>query len=70
MHPARRGHRPRGGTGFRELLRPLLFGVVLREAGTLGVLTALLLAVCATASLLAAWRATRIGPLVALRESE
>ena len=53
-----------------ELLRPLLFGVVPREAGTFAVLTALLLAVCAAASLLAAWRATRIDPLVALRESE
>ena len=53
-----------------QLLRPLLFGVAPREAGTLAVLTALLLAVCAAASLLAAWRATRIEPLTALRESE
>ena len=53
-----------------ELLRPLLFGVAPRRAGTLGVLTALLLAVCAAASLLAAWRATRIDPLAALQESE
>ena len=53
-----------------ELLRPLLFGVAPRESGTLAVLTALLLATCATASLLAAWRATRIDPLTALRESE
>ena len=53
-----------------ELLRPLLFGVAPREAGTLAVLTALLLAVCGTASLLAAWRATRIDPLAALRESD
>lgn len=53
-----------------ELLRPLLFDVDPREAGTLAGLTALLLAVCAAASLLAAWRATRIDPLVALRESE
>ncbi|MCY4076479.1 MAG: FtsX-like permease family protein [Acidobacteria bacterium] len=53
-----------------ELLRPLLFGVAPREAGTLAALTALLLAVCAAASLAAAWRATRIDPLVALRESE
>ena len=53
-----------------ELLRPLLFGVAPREAGALAVLTALLLAVCATASLLAARRATRIDPLAALRESE
>ena len=52
-----------------ELLRPLLFGVAPREAGMLGVLTALLLAVCAVASFLAAWRATRIHPLVALRET-
>ena len=53
-----------------ELLRPLLFGVAPREGGRLAVLTVLLLAVCAAASLLAAWRATRIDPLAALRESE
>ena len=53
-----------------ELLRPLLFGVAPREAGTLALLTVLLLAVCAAASLLAARRATRIDPLTALRESE
>ena len=53
-----------------ELLRPLLFGVAPREAGALAALTALLLAVCAAASLLAAWRATRIDPLAALRETE
>ena len=53
-----------------ELLRPLLFGVAPREAGALAALTALLLAVCAAASLLAASRATRIDPLAALRESE
>ncbi|MYD86341.1 MAG: FtsX-like permease family protein [Acidobacteria bacterium] len=53
-----------------ELLRPLLFGVAPREAGTLGFLTALLVAVCASASLLAAWRATRIDPIAALRETE
>ena len=52
------------------LLQPLLFGVAPREAGTFAVLTALLLAVCAAASLLAARRATRIDPLAALRESE
>ena len=53
-----------------ELLRPLLFGVAPRDAGALALLTALLVAVCATASLLAAWRATRIDPLAALRESD
>lgn len=53
-----------------ELLRPLLFGVAPREAGALAVHTALLLAVCASASLLAAWRATRIDPVAALRESD
>ena len=53
-----------------ELLRPLLFGVAPRQAGTLAALTGLLVAVCASASLLAAWRATRIDPLAALRESE
>ena len=53
-----------------ELLRPVLFGVAPRETATFALLTVLLVAVCAAASLLAAWRATRIGPLVALRESE
>ena len=53
-----------------ELLRPLLFGVAPREAGTLAALTGLLVAVCASASLLAAWRATRIDPLATLRVSE
>ena len=53
-----------------ELIRPLLFGVAPRAAGTLAGLTALLVAVCAAASLLAAWRATRIDPLAAFRESE
>ena len=37
-----------------ELLRSLLYGVALREAATLAVLTALFLEVCAAASLLAA----------------
>ena len=53
-----------------ELLRPLLFGVAPQETGTFAAFTALLLSVCAAASLLAAWRATRIDPLVAFRESE
>ena len=53
-----------------EVLRPLLFGVAPREAETFALLTALLFSACAAASLLAAWRATRIDPLVALRETE
>ncbi len=53
-----------------DLLRPLLFGVAPQEPGTLAALTALLVAGCAAASLLAAWRATRIDPLAALRDSE
>ena len=53
-----------------ELIRPLLFGVAPRAAGTLAGLTALLVAVCAAASLLAAWRATRIDSLAVLRDSE
>ena len=53
-----------------ELLRPLLFGVAPRETGIFAALTALLVAVCAAASLLAAWRATRIDPLVAIRTTE
>lgn len=53
-----------------ELLRPLLFGVAPREAGAYALFTALLVAVCAGASLLAARRATRIDPLVAIRTTE
>ena len=52
------------------LLRPLLFGVAPREPGVFAALTALLLAVCSAASLLAAWRATRVDPLVAIRAAE
>ena len=51
------------------LLRPLLFGVAPLEPGIFAGLTALLLAICAAASLLAARRATRIEPLVALQDS-
>ena len=47
-----------------------LFAVAPQEPGTLAALTALLVAVCAAASLIAAWRATRINPLAALRDSE
>ena len=50
-----------------EALRPLLFGVEPREIGTLTVVAAVLLVVCASASFLAAYRATRIDPMVALR---
>ena len=50
-----------------ESLRPLLFGVTPHDATTLGSLVATLLLVCAAASLLAAWRATRIDPVTALR---
>ncbi len=50
-----------------ETMRPLLFGVAPRAAATLAVLAALLLLVCGSASLLAAYRATRIDPMVALR---
>ncbi len=50
-----------------ESLRPLLFGVTPHDATTLASLVATLLLVCAAASLLAAWRATRIDPVTALR---
>ena len=52
------------------LLRPLLFGVTPLEPGILAGLAALLLAICAAASLLAARRATTIEPLAALRDSD
>lgn len=51
------------------LLRPLLFGVTPLEPGILAGLAALLLAICAAASLLAARRATTIEPLAALQDS-
>ena len=50
------------------LLSPLLFGVTPLEPALVAGLTALLLTVCAAASLLAAWRATKIEPLAALRK--
>lgn len=50
-----------------ESIRPLLFGVTPHDATTLASLGATLLLVCAAASLLAAWRATRIDPVTALR---
>ena len=52
------------------LLRPLLFGVTPLEPGILAGLAALLLAICAAASLLAARRATTIEPLAALQDSD
>ncbi|MYD71452.1 MAG: FtsX-like permease family protein [Acidobacteria bacterium] len=51
------------------LLRPLLFGVTPLAPAIIAGLTALLLTICAAASLLAARRATRIEPLAALRDS-
>ena len=50
------------------LLRPLLFGVTPLEPALIVGLAILLLTICAAASLLAARRATRIEPLVALRD--
>ncbi len=50
------------------LLSPLLFSVTPMEPALIVGLTALLLTACAAASLLAAWRATKIEPLAALRE--
>ena len=50
-----------------EAMRPLLFGVVPREPRMLAVPVVLLLLLCGSASLLAAYRATKIDPMVALR---
>ena len=53
--------------GATMLIEPLLFGVGPTDATALLSFTALLLLVSAAASFLAAYRATRIDPIVALR---
>jgi putative ABC transport system permease protein len=49
------------------LLSDLLFGVTPSDPTTVSIAAGLLAAVAAVASLLPAWRASRVDPMVALR---
>jgi ABC-type lipoprotein release transport system permease subunit len=46
----------------------LLFGVSTTDAATFGTVPALLIAVAFAATVIPAWRTTRVDPVVALRE--
>ncbi len=51
-----------------RLMRTLLFGVAPTDPVTLGLVTGMIAIVAAAACLIPAWRATRVDPLVVLRE--
>jgi predicted permease len=57
-----------GALSLGRLLRSLLFGVKATDGATLVVVSLLLAAVACAASLIPAWRATRVDPLQVLRE--
>ncbi|HEY4099825.1 MAG TPA: ABC transporter permease [Gemmatimonadales bacterium] len=57
-----------GALGLTRLITSQLYGVGANDPGTFAVVTLLLLAVALAASVIPAWRATRIDPLVALRD--
>jgi ABC-type antimicrobial peptide transport system permease subunit len=54
--------------GAARLVEPLLFGVPARDPAVLAGVALALLAVAAAATLVPAWRATRVDPAVALRD--
>ena len=54
--------------GATQLLSSLLFGVTPTDPVTFGLALAILLAVAALATLIPAWRASGIDPLLALRK--
>jgi putative ABC transport system permease protein len=58
-----------GSIGLTRLIRTLLFGVTPTDPATLVLVTVAIALVAAAACLVPAWRATRVDPLVVLRES-
>ncbi len=54
--------------GFAQLLRSMLYGVTASAPGTPALVGALLLVAALGAAVLPAWRASRVSPLLALRE--
>jgi putative ABC transport system permease protein len=57
-----------GAAGLTRLMTSLLYGVTTTDAVTFGAVAALLAAVAFAATVIPAWRATRVDPMVALRE--
>ena len=57
-----------GATGVTRVMNRLLFGVSTTDALTFATVPALLAAVAFAATVIPAWRATRVDPMVALRE--
>lgn len=57
-----------GALGLTRVMNSLLFGVSTTDALTFGTVPALLAAVAFAATVIPAWRATRVDPMVALRE--
>jgi ABC-type antimicrobial peptide transport system permease subunit len=57
-----------GAAALTRVMTSLLFGVSTTDAFTFGTVPALLAAVAFAATVIPAWRATRVDPMVALRE--
>ncbi len=57
-----------GAAALTRAMTRLLFGVATTDAFTFGTVPALLAAVAFAATVIPAWRATRVDPMVALRE--
>ena len=58
---------PAGALAFTSVLQSLLYGVSARDPLTYAALAALLALVALTATLLPAWRASRVDPILAIR---